>query len=264
MISELREVPVMKRRSLAEILYDSHYAVCLIGREMIVESGIDSMRDMETAYEIEMKYGYSPEEVFSAQFFATRTAMFYEFYRNEVLGQDREPGAAYGALAELEHMGIVKSTVTRQLYNFAKRAGCEHVFNLHGNIYEKNHCPRCSREYSIDYIKAAPKFPVCETCGIPIHPGVVLLGEMVDIGLTTRAADEVSKADTLLLAGIYMRDEVIQQFLRYFRGKQIVLVHREEHFADREADAVFTGKIEEILPQAVEALKVMRAADGKG
>ena len=56
----------MGQFSLADILSKSSYLVCLTGREMMVEDGIDSMRDMKTAYEIELKYGYSPEEVFSA------------------------------------------------------------------------------------------------------------------------------------------------------------------------------------------------------
>ena len=72
----------MNSAQIAKMLLDSRYVVCLSGREMIVEDGIDSMRNMETAYEIEMKYGYSPEEIFSARFFNTRVENFYEFYRN--------------------------------------------------------------------------------------------------------------------------------------------------------------------------------------
>ncbi len=121
----------MKIRQIAQILHESKYVVCISGREMIVEDGIDSMRDMETAYEIEMKYGYSPEEVFSAHFFNTRAEQFYQFYREEVLKQDKEPGSAYTALADMERLGVLKATITRQLYNFPKRAGCQNVYNLH-------------------------------------------------------------------------------------------------------------------------------------
>ena len=149
----------MGQFSLADILSKSSYLVCLTGREMMVEDGIDSMRDMKTAYEIELKYGYSPEEVFSAQFFSTRPEQFYEFYRSEVLAQAKEPGKAYGALAALEKTGILKCVITRQLFNLEKRAGCQNVYNLHGNIYENNHCPRCGRIYPMDYMKRE-RFPV--------------------------------------------------------------------------------------------------------
>ena len=240
--------------SLAEILHNSKYLVCLTGREMIVEDGIDSMRDMKTAYEIELKYGYSPEEVFSAQFFSTRPEQFYKFYRDEVLAQVKEPGKAYYALAALEKMGILKCTITRQLFNLVKRAGCQNVYNLHGNIYDNNHCPRCGRIYSIDYMKKG-KIPLCEKCGIPIHPGVILLGEMVEIGLTTRAADEVSKADTLLILGSDMRTEMVQQFIKYFQGERVVLINAGPHFADQEADYCLYGKIADILTAAVEELQ---------
>lgn len=249
----------MKSADLAKILNESKYTVCLSGREMIVEDGIDSMRDMETAYEIEMKYGRSPEEVFSAQYFNTRTEKFYEFYREEVLGQDKEPGAAYKALAELEEMGVIRSTITRQLYNFPKRAGCKHVFNLHGNIYEKNKCPRCGREYPMEYLRDSVKVPLCEKCGVPIHPGVTLLGEMVEIGLTTKAADEISKADILLLAGTNMRTEVVQQFLPYCHKARTILIHAGEHYADREADYFISESASVVLTEVVEELRKLRA-----
>ena len=239
--------------SLAEILHNSNYLVCLTGREMIVEDGIDSMRDMKTAYEIELKYGYSPEEVFSAQFFSTRSEQFYEFYREEVLAQEKEPGKAYYALAALEEMGILKCIITRQLFNLDKRAGCQNVYNLHGNIYDNNHCPRCGRIYSIDHMKKG-KVPLCEKCGVPIHPGVTLLGEMVEIGLTTRAADEVSKADTLLILGSDMRTEMVQQFMKYFHGDKVVLIHGAPHYADKEADYCLYGKITDILASALKEL----------
>ncbi|MDO4322650.1 MAG: Sir2 family NAD-dependent protein deacetylase [Lachnospiraceae bacterium] len=245
----------MNSAQIARMLSDSEYVVCLSGREMIVEDGIDSMRDMETAYEIEMKYGYSPEEVFSAQFFNTRAEKFYEFYREEVLAQDKEPGRAYKALADMEEMGILKSTITRQLFNFPRRAGCKNVFNLHGNIYEKNCCPRCNKEYPVEYLKNSKKVPLCKTCGVPIHPGVTLLGEMVEIGLTTKAADEVSKADTLLLAGTNMRTEEVQQFMRYYQGNRVILIHDGEHYGDKEADYFVNARAVDILPEIVEELK---------
>lgn len=251
----------MKMKDLAKLLYESKYMVCISGREMIVEDGIDSMRNMETAYDIEMKYGYSPEEVFSARFFNTRAEKFYEFYREEVLAQDKEPGAAYAALAEMEEMGILKSTITRQLYNFPKRAGCKKVYNLHGNIFEKNKCPRCGKEYSMEYLRDSEKVPLCETCRVPIHPGVTLLGEMVEIGLTTKAADEVSKADVLLLAGAHMRSELVDQFMRYFHGRCVLLIHAGNHFGDKDADIFLNASASQALPLLVTELKHLRQED---
>lgn len=248
----------MNSAQAAKILWESEYVVCLSGREMIVDDGIESMRDMMTAYEIEMKYGYSPEEVFSARFFNNRTELFYKFYREEVLAQDKEPGAAFTALAQMDRMGIVKSTITRQLYNFPKRAGCRRVFNLHGTIHEHNCCPHCNREYSVEYLKTSGKVPVCEDCRVPIHPGVRLLGEMVDIGVISQAAEEVSKADTLLLVGMNMRRALVQQFKSYYQGHRIILIHEHEHFSDKEADYVITANTETVMTQIAEELQKMQ------
>ena len=55
--------------SLAEILHNSKYLVCLTGREMIVEDGIDSMRDMKTAYEIEAEVWIFPGGSFQRSVF---------------------------------------------------------------------------------------------------------------------------------------------------------------------------------------------------
>lgn len=249
----------MNVEQIAKILYESNYVVCLSGREMIVEDGIDSMRDMTTAYDIELKYGYSPEELFSAQFFSTRAEKFYEFYCNEVLNQLKEPGASFRALAEMEAMGVLKSTISRQLYDFPKRAGCKNVFDLHGNIFTKNRCPRCGQDYSMEYLKNSKKVPLCERCRVPIHPGVTLLGEMVDIGLTTKAADEVSKADTLLLAGTYMKAEFVQQFIKYYKGSKVILIHSGSIHGDGDTDYFLSESVSDALPGIVAELKKLSA-----
>ncbi len=248
----------MDFEKIARILHESSYVVCLSGREMIVEDGIDSMRNMSTAYEIESKYDYSPEELFSAQFYSTRIEKFYEFYRNEVLNQAKEPGKSFRALAEMEEMGVIKATISRQLFDFPKRAGCRNVYDLHGNIYEKNRCPRCGRDYPMEYLRDTPKVPLCEKCRVPIHPGVTLLGEMVDIGLTTKAAAEVSKADTLLLAGAYMRSEMAQQFLKYYKGSRVILIHQGSAHGDREADYFLDARADVALPAIAAELRRLR------
>ena len=127
----------MNGKELAGVLYKSKYTVCISGREMIVEDGIDSMRNLETAYEIETKYGYSPEEVFSARFFNTRTEQFYEFYREEVLAHLGEPeGITYQpfdcrtfTLAEKRHLPAKRITIVEGSYSCHPYFG-EEVYDL--------------------------------------------------------------------------------------------------------------------------------------
>lgn len=54
---------------ICQILKKSRYTVALSGFGMLVESGYPAIRDGGESYDIEQKYGYSTEEIFSSSFF---------------------------------------------------------------------------------------------------------------------------------------------------------------------------------------------------
>ena len=58
----------MREKNILQILRDSRYTVVLTGSGMMVESGYPLLRDGDESYEIEKKYGYSFEEIFSSGF----------------------------------------------------------------------------------------------------------------------------------------------------------------------------------------------------
>lgn len=244
----------MKIDYLVNAIKNSEYLVVLGGLNMIREMGMSHYHDSDEGYRIERKYGCSPEEMFSAQCFATDTERFYRYYKNDILKEDTEPGPAFFALAKMEEMGILKCIITREIYNLPHRAGANHVINLHGNIYEHNHCPRCGKEFTLDYIKSSAKVPVCDKCNIPIHPGVCLLGEMIDNHVMSRAAETVAKADVLLVTGMHLKSALCQECIQYFNGKRLILINSEEHYADNVADMVYHENLEVFLPKLVELL----------
>ena len=67
-----------------------------------------------------------------------------------------------------------------------------------------------------------------------------------------------SKADTLLLAGTNLWTETVQQFLKYFHGTNIILIHDGHHFADKDADIFLSGKCSEILPETAKELERLK------
>lgn len=224
----------------------SCYIVCLMGVHVSAQCGCTNYRDEHDAYEIEAKYGHSPEEMFNTSFYNTRVQQFYEFYKNDMINVEGEVNDGLCTLAHLEQQGKLRCIITRDIFSLPRRAGCKNVYELHGSIF-RNQCPHCDRGYSLDYIKKSQGVPRCETCGTVIRPGVSLIGDMVDNGLISRAAEEVQKADTLLVAGCNLRSALASTFLRYFDGKELVLLNNEEHFADRKADLVMYGKPMDIL-----------------
>ena len=173
----------MSVERLAKIIEGSNNIVVLAGRDMTKESGIRVFRDEDVAYDIEMEYGYSPEEIFSAAFFSTRVDLFYDFFKKEIL-LAAEPTEGHKAIAKLEKMGKIKAVVTRSIYGLDRRAGCENVIELHGSI-QQNVCTKCGAVYDADYVKNSLKTPVCKKCKLILRPTVALYGDMVDCLLYT-------------------------------------------------------------------------------
>lgn len=233
---------------LKKMLLESDYLVILKGIGVSMECGCTSYRRSKYAYEIEEKYGRSPEEIFSAGFYNTRVREFFEFYKNDLISSLGEINDGLKTLKKLEDMGVLKMIITRDIFSLAHRAGCQNVIELHGSVYH-NECPHCRRKYSLEYIRDVKGVPRCENCGTTIRPQIVLAGEMVNNALSTKAADEVSKADTLLLLGCDMSSVLAESFLRYFTGKRVILIHNREHYADSKADLVIHGKSMDILAQ---------------
>ena len=66
----------MNLNYLEETIRTSKYLVCLAGMEFMREQNVAYHRDSDESYRIEEKYGYSPEELFSARMFNTHAELF--------------------------------------------------------------------------------------------------------------------------------------------------------------------------------------------
>lgn len=235
---------------LKQVIDDSQYTVALCGSGMLEESGLLGVKKPDRAYEIEKKYKTSPEYIFSSNYYNTRPTQFFEFYINEMLTDLPIPTESGAALAALEQAGKLQCIVTSNMYELSQQAGCKNVINLRGSIY-KNRCPRCQKEYSMEYMKKTGKPPLCEVCGTTIRPLVSLFGEMVDSQLMTRVIEEISKADVLLLLGTSLSSDAYATYIKYFQGKFLAIIHQREHFQDKKADLVIIDQPRKVLCQLV-------------
>ncbi|MFT3985324.1 MAG: hypothetical protein QM697_15570, partial [Lachnospiraceae bacterium] len=57
--------------------------VCLLGVGMGIECGLKNRWCNEETYRVEAEYGYSPEEIYSAIFYGTKTEEFFKYYKKE-------------------------------------------------------------------------------------------------------------------------------------------------------------------------------------
>ncbi|MCQ2510334.1 MAG: hypothetical protein MJ116_07710 [Lachnospiraceae bacterium] len=229
---------------LRSIIQNSDRIAVLLGRNPAMHSGCEFYKE-EFDYDVEEKYGRSSEEIFSSNFYHNRPKEFYDFYREEILKKQGELDEANRLIKRLQDAGKLEGVVTRGFFNRCRRAGVTKEIQLYGSI-DSNRCPRCGKIFDSNYILSTTGIPKCDSCSIPIHPGVVLKGEMVDNYNMTMAAEIVSRADTLLIIGTNMNSPLVSM-LRYFSGRKVALVNSEPHFADRKADCVCIGDFDEIL-----------------
>lgn len=236
---------------LRGILAESKYTVALGGSGMMEEGGFVGIKKQDKAYDIELKYGFGAEELYTSAFYNTRPELFFKFYKNEMLHNAPILTASAPAMAALERAGLLDYVITSNIYDIPRRGGCKNVVNLHGSIYD-NQCPRCKKKYTLEYMmNTRHTVPLCETCNIPIRPMISLFGEMVDSQRMTKTTLEVSKADTLLLLGSALDSEVFHQYIKYFSGRWLVVIHKETHYLDENATLVILDHPMNVLPQLV-------------
>lgn len=237
----------MKEKNILQILQKSRSTVVLSGAGLMAESGYPLLRDGEESYEIEEQYGYSFEELFSSAFYAARKELFFRFYKEVLLKKaEQPPGEGYLALRSLQDRGLIGPIITRRIAGLEERAGCRDVISLKGSVFH-NSCPNCGREYPVEYIKQARGVPLCETCMTALRPNVCLFGEMIDNGLMTKAAQEIEKADVLIVLGANLTSPLCGQMLQYFTGENLILVNDTEHYSDQRADITIYGRSDRFL-----------------
>ncbi len=237
-----------KISQLKKMLDQSKYVVALCGSGMMEEGDSLGIKKQERAYEIEETYGYSADELFTSAFYNTRPELFFKFYRQEILlGKPKDTESGH-VLAAMEKAGKLQCVITSNVYEMSQRAGCKNVINLHGSIYD-NKCPRCGRKYPVEYILNAKRVPICETCNIPVRPQISLFGEMIDSQRMTKATVEIDRADVLLLLGTNVDSEVFGQYIKYFKGNWMIIIHQRPHFKDRVADLVIIDQPRNVLPE---------------
>ena len=123
-----------KISKLREILDESRYTVAICGSGMMEEGGFIGVKNPDKAYDIETKYGYSAEEIFSSAFYNTRPEFFFEFYKKEMLENPPEDTDSGPSLAAMERAGKLQCLITSNIYAKAQRAGCKNGVNRHGTI----------------------------------------------------------------------------------------------------------------------------------
>jgi NAD-dependent deacetylase len=262
-------------RAAADLLKSNH-AIALTGAGMSTESGIPDFR--------------GPNGIWTKNPEAEKRAYetYHNFLRNpkgywedvlsgrSMLGDltAASPNRGHEALVELEKVGILKSVLTQNIDGLHVKAGSKRVLEYHGSVL-KLRCPSCGMryqrdEYDLKGLMLEDKLPPrCNKCSSPIKGDVVHFNEPIPSDVAQESLEEAWKCDLMLVCGTSAVVYPFAQLPRVARQRRveegrtaeaattIIEVNAEPTplTAEGISDYLIQGRIAEILPRIVEAVK---------
>lgn len=235
---------IKELETLRQWVKESDNIVFFGGAGVSTESGIPDFRSVDGLYH--QQYDYPPETILSHTFYRKKTAEFYRFYRAKMLALDAKPNAAHEKLAQWEREGKLRAVVTQNIDGLHQAAGSRTVYELHGSVH-RNYCEHCHALYDAAYIRDSEGVPVCEKCGGPVKPDVVLYEEGLDTATMRGAVQAISHADVLIIGGTSLTVYPAAGLIDYYEGHKLVLVNKSVTPMDSRADLLVQGSIGEIF-----------------
>lgn len=186
-----------------------------------------------------------PEEIISHSFFMKNPKLFYEFYGEKMVYRNAKYNKAHKFFADLEKTTNV-IVVTQNIDGLHQAAGSSNVYELHGSVW-RNYCMRCHKFYSLDDI-SVKNVPYCD-CGGIIKPDVVLYEESLNDETINGAIGEISSCDTMIIVGTSLSVYPAASFVKFFRGKNLVLINKQKTAYDNVADIVINDDIIKVIEE---------------
>ena len=232
-------------QTLKDWVQQSRRIVFFGGAGVSTESGIPDFRSEDGLYR--QRYAYPPETILSHTFFVRHPEEFFRFYREKMLFTDKQPNAAHRKLAQWEREGRLSAVVTQNIDGLHQAAGSRNVLELHGSVH-RNHCMRCGRAFSLDYVKESEGVPRCP-CGGIVKPDVVLYEESLDGETIERAVAAIASADLLIVGGTSLTVYPAAGFVDLFRGERLALINKSPTSKDAAAGLILRAPIGEVFAQ---------------
>lgn len=237
-----------KIKELKKIINEANYLVFFGGAGVSTESGLKDFRSVDGLYN--ESYEYPPEEILSHTFFMNNPEFFYKFYKDKLNSLNYKPNITHYKLQELEASHKLKAIITQNIDGFHEMVGSKKTLELHGSIL-RNYCLKCHKFYSAEEVFKSREAPKC-SCGGIIKPDVVLYEEPLNTEILEKAIKEISMADTLIVGGTSLTVYPASGLLRFFQGKNLVLINKDETPYDNLANLVIHEKIGEVFQKIME------------
>ena len=239
-----------KYEILKSMIDEGNQIVVFTGAGISVASGIPDFRGEKGVFTSTKKDEFNPEEVLSHSYFTSHTKEFFDFYRRKMLYENAKPSLAHKYFAELEKKGKKVVVVTQNIDGLHQAASSSLVYELHGNVH-RNYCEKCNRLFGVKYILDSKEIPVCDKCGGVIKPDVVLYEEPLNEDIITRTISAIMTCDVLVVVGTSLIVYPAAGFLRYFRGKYLIVINKTETPYDNMCDLVINEDVESVIKKII-------------
>ena len=234
---------------LQKIIDESKKIVFFGGAGVSTESGIPDFRSANGVYSLKLDRNFSPEELVSHTMYEKYPKEFYDFYKKHLVYPKAKPNFAHKYLAKLENEGKLSAVITQNIDCLHEMAGSKNVLKLHGTV-DRNTCVNCGKKYNLEeFLEICDKenVPHCPKCGGIIKPDVTLYEEVPDQLTFSKAINEISKADTLIIGGTSLIVYPAASLIQYFQGKNLVLINKSQTEQDNFANLVIHESIGEVF-----------------
>ncbi len=168
-----------------------------------------------------------------------------EYVEKELNINGLKPNKGHMALVELEKMGILKAVITQNIDDLHQVSGNKNVLELHGSL-KRWYCLGCGRTADRNFS--------CK-CGGIVRPDVTLYGENLNQDIVNKAVYQLEQADALIVAGTSLTVYPAAYYLRYFRGKNLIIINDMDTQYNEEATLVIKDNFSYVMDKAVENLK---------
>lgn len=228
---------------LNKIIKESTNIVFFGGAGVSTASGIKDFRSKDGLYK--EHYQYPPEKILSHSFFINHPKEFYQFYKEKLNCLNALPNICHTYLTKLEQTKKLKTIITQNIDGLHQKANSKNILELHGTIY-KNYCITCHKTYPKETIFQSPVIPTC-SCGNLIKPDVVLYEEPLNEKTLKKAITAIEKADALLIVGTSLTVYPASSLIRYFHGKNLIIINNDTTPMDNLANLVINQDIKEVF-----------------
>jgi mono-ADP-ribosyltransferase sirtuin 6 len=223
--------------TLAKLLFKSRYPVFFTGAGISTESGLPDFRGPDGMWTRRDK-GLAPKP-----------------------GRpwdSVEPNSGHMALAELQRMGKLKFLISQNVDNLHLKSGIrpDLLAELHGNL-TKLRCPRCGETYE----KSSGK-TTCP-CGGTLTSSVVDFGQSLPEKDLSLSYEHSRKSDLFIVVGssLVVTPAADMPTEALHAGAKLVIINAGDTPFDPYAHIRFWEKIGEVLPPAVQRLKILMGVE---